>query len=285
MKHYIRPKIRTILIFVVGLLLLTLITACSSNKTPNTASLPEVFKRENTNTEVSTSLETTVSTPTPKNSQTENIPQPAPEQPTFYPVVRVIDGDTLEVYINGQTEKVRLIGVDTPETVHPSKPVECFGIEASNKAKAILEGKSVRLESDPSQGDRDKYQRLLRYVFLEDNTNFNQMMIKQGYAHEYTYNLPYKYQAEFKQAEEKARTNKAGLWADGVCDSPEPADPQQPEHQKNTGNCRCDSNIYNCVDFSTQAEAQALFECCGGTSNDVHKLDRDGDGKVCESLP
>ncbi|MFC1509843.1 thermonuclease family protein, partial [Candidatus Omnitrophota bacterium] len=171
---------------------------------------------------------------------------PSPDKSDLYPVTRVIDGDTLEVSINGQTEKVRLIGIDTPESVHPSKPVECFGMEASNKAKETLEGQQVRLESDQSQGDRDKYQRLLRYVFLENGTNFNKMMIEQGYAHEYTYNSPYKYQTEFIKAEKQARTNKAGFWADGACESPEtettPA--PQPEQTKNTGDCRCESNIY-----------------------------------------
>lgn len=120
---------------------------------------------------------------------------------TFYNVIKVVDGDTLSVNIDGKTQTLRLIGIDTPETVHPSKPVECFGIEASNKAKQILNGQSVRIEKDQTQGDYDKYNRLLAYVFLRDGTNFNQMMIEEGYAYEYTYNLPYKYQFEFKQAE------------------------------------------------------------------------------------
>lgn len=132
-------------------------------------------------------------------------------------VIRVIDGDTVEVVVNGKKESIRLIGVDTPEVHDPRKPVQCFGKEAWDKAKELLHGKQVRLESDASQGDRDKYNRLLRYVFLEDGTFVNKALVSQGYAHEYTYRIPYTYQIEFQQAENDAREQKKGLWADGVC--------------------------------------------------------------------
>ena len=134
-----------------------------------------------------------------------------------YKVVKVVDGDTLDVSINGKTEAIRLIGINTPETVDPRKPVECFGKEASNKAKELLAGKTVGLQNDPTQGERDKYGRLLRYVTLADGTSFNKLMISQGYAYEYTYNKPYKYQAEYKQAQKTASANKKGLWADTTC--------------------------------------------------------------------
>lgn len=131
-------------------------------------------------------------------------------------VVRVIDGDTIEVSLNSKKEMVRLIGIDAAETVDPRKTIECFGIKASNKAKEILNGKIVKLESDSTQGDKDKYGRILRYVFL-DNINFNQLMISEGYAHEYTYqNNPYKYQLEFIEAQKSASENKKGLWADVI---------------------------------------------------------------------
>jgi micrococcal nuclease len=138
---------------------------------------------------------------------------PTPNQKLF-DVVKVVDGDTIDVSVNGTIERMRLIGINTPETVDPRKPVECFGVEASSKAKSLLGGKKVVLESDSSQGEKDKYGRLLRYVFLEDGTNFNLTMIKEGYAYEYTCNTPYKYQLEFKKAQKEAETNKAGLWGD-----------------------------------------------------------------------
>ena len=133
-------------------------------------------------------------------------------------VTRVVDGDTIIVNADGETQKIRLIGVDTPEVVDPRKLVQCFGEEASAKTKATLLNNRVRLESDSSQGDRDKYDRLLRYVFLEDGINFNLLLIKEGFAHEYTYRLPYKYQDQFKQAQKNARLQEKGLWAKGVCE-------------------------------------------------------------------
>lgn len=202
----------------------------------------------------------------------------------LFEVVKVVDGDTVAVQIGDESETLRLIGIDTPETVHPSKPVECMGVEASNKAKELLDGKMVSLEADETQGERDKYQRLLRYVYLEDGTNFNKLMIEEGLANEYTYSVPYKYQSEFKEAETSARGNKKGLWADGVCDNyTEPEDDEEEEEEVIT-DCECSSNTYNCSDFKTQAEAQALFDCCGGVANDIHKLDQDNNGDACESL-
>ena len=205
----------------------------------------------------------------------------------LYQVVKVVDGDTISVNMDGKTETLRLIGINTPETVDPRKPVECFGKEASDKAKQLLTGKKVRLGNDATQGERDKYQRLLRYVWLEDGTFFNKLMIGEGYAYEYTYNTPYKYQEEFKQAEVDARTTKKGLWADNVCDQTKiqtltPAIINQPA---DTSKINCSSNTYNCTNFKTQKEAQQVFDSCGGVKNDIHKLDSDKDGIVCESLP
>ena len=147
-------------------------------------------------------------------NQTEEENDIAPER---HEIVKVVDGDTLDVSIEGKTERLRLIGIDTPETVDPRKSVQCFGKEASNRAKELLEGEFVSLESDETQGERDKYKRLLRYVFLPDGTNFNLYMITEGYAHEYTYDEPYKYQADFKQAEIDARAQNKGLWSPTTC--------------------------------------------------------------------
>ncbi len=137
-----------------------------------------------------------------------------------YLVTRVVDGDTFDVLINGKTERIRSIGMDTPETVDPRKPVQCFGKEASKKTTELLLNKKVRLEADPTQGERDKYNRLLRYTHREDGLFFNKWMIENGYAHEYTYNILYKYQPEFKEAQRVAREKQFGLWAPDVCASP-----------------------------------------------------------------
>ena len=147
-------------------------------------------------------------------SQTDIIEVSAEKERETARVLRVIDGDTIEVDLNNKKEMIRLIGIDAPETVDPRKIIECFGKEASEKAKEILNGKIITLESDPTQGNRDKYGRLLRYVFINE-LNINKLMISEGFAHEYTYqSSPYKYQSEFENAQRKAKENKVGLWSE-----------------------------------------------------------------------
>lgn len=133
-------------------------------------------------------------------------------------VTRVVDGDTLDVLRDGRTERLRLIGVDTPEVVDSQKPVECFGREAHDRARELLDGQVVGLEADPSQGDRDQFGRLLRYVWLPDGRLANYVMVFEGYAREYTFDLPYKYQDAFKAAQQDARTKNRGFWSPATCD-------------------------------------------------------------------
>ena len=159
-------------------------------------------------------------------------------------VERVVDGDTF-VLEDGQ--RVRLIGVDTPESVHPDKSKNTeFGKEASAFAKEALEGKRVILEKDVS--DTDRYGRLLRYVYLEDGTFFNEYLVKEGYAKVYTYPPDVKFSDVFVEAERYARENNKGLWAlddEGESDSSgkekEPPESVEPNENgtttdKNTGN-------------------------------------------------
>ena len=131
-------------------------------------------------------------------------------------VVRVVDGDTIVVRIGDREEKVRLIGVDTPETVHPNKPVEFFGKEASAFTRQLVDGKRVVLRDELSGQDRDSYGRLLRYVFLEDGTHINAEIIKQGYGHAYliwtSIKFPYSRMEEFRGYERQARKQGLGLW-------------------------------------------------------------------------
>lgn len=134
-----------------------------------------------------------------------------------YSVVRVVDGDTIVVSKNGLETKVRMIGINTPESVDPRKTVQCFGLEASHKTKELLEGQTVRLTLDPTQSATDKYGRTLAYVYRSDGLLINQELIQQGYAYEYTYKLPYQFQKEFKTLEKTARENGYGLWAASTC--------------------------------------------------------------------
>ncbi len=217
-----------------------------------------------------------------------------PQQHGPYRVVKVVDGDTVAVDIEGKSTTLRLIGLDTPETVDPRTTVQCFGREASDEAKRLLTGTSVHLEYDPSQGlpssakasegTVDKYNRTLAYIYMEDGALFNEYMIAEGFGHEYTYGTPYTYQARFKAAEESARAQKKGLWAENACaDYPTSAIHPAPHTSVPTGEYVCSRNAYNCSDFTTRAEAQAAYDAC--RPGDIHKLDSDGDGDACETLP
>ena len=123
-------------------------------------------------------------------------------------VAEVVDGDTI-VLEDGTT--VRYIGIDTPETVDPRRGVQCFGPEASKANKLLVEGQRVRLVADVE--DRDKYGRMLRYVYLADGTFVNLELVRQGYAPAYTYPPNVAYTEEFRTAAREARAAKRGLWA------------------------------------------------------------------------
>ena len=127
-------------------------------------------------------------------------------------VVRVIDGDTIVISPN---EKVRLIGVDTPETVHPNQMVQCFGKEAKEFTRSMTERKSIRLvldDANAARHHRDRYGRTLAYVYFDDGTMLNAELIRRGYAHAYT-RFPFRYVVEFRQLERIARSQVVGLWA------------------------------------------------------------------------
>jgi micrococcal nuclease len=139
------------------------------------------------------------------------------EPEASYLITATVDGDTVKASIDGKTETIRLIGVDTPETKDPRKKVQCFGEQAAAYTKTSLLQKRVTLESDESQDNRDKYGRLLRYIILDDGTNFNSSLIKQGYAYEYTYRIPYSYQSLFKANQAEAAAAQRGLWSPNTC--------------------------------------------------------------------
>lgn len=129
------------------------------------------------------------------------------EQETMVNVRKVIDGDTIEI---AGGKRIRYIGIDTPEIHHPKKPVECFGQEAAEFNRNLVEGKEVRLEKDVSETDR--YGRLLRYVYIGDLL-VNDYLVRQGYAHAVTFPPDVKYADRFRLAEQEARVNNRGLWS------------------------------------------------------------------------
>ncbi len=137
-------------------------------------------------------------------------PYPVPANLQEAKVVRVVDGDTIHVEIKGKRQTLRYIGINTPETVDPRRPVEFFGKEAGQKNKELVGGKTVKLEKDVSETDR--YGRLLRYVYVS-STFVNAELVKLGYAQAATFPPDVKYAELFRQLEREARENKRGLWA------------------------------------------------------------------------
>ena len=160
-----------------------------------------------------------------------------------YKIIKIVDGDTIVVVKNpdpsnadsdkretqnpdsnydgekkyGKEYKVRLLGINTPESVDPRRPVECFGVEASNYMKEVSEYQDVYMETDDTQSKYDKYGRLLAYVYIDDGQMLNRKMIAEGYAYEYTYDGAYKYQKDFKDLQRYAKNNSKGLWASSTC--------------------------------------------------------------------
>lgn len=189
-------------------------------------------------------------------------------------VTRVIDGDTIEVQMNGSVYPVRYIGMDTPELPH-----ECYAREATDKNCELVLHKTVRLEKDVRETDH--YGRMLRYVYVGD-TFVNAELVRLGYAMVYTVPPDVKYADYFLQLQQEARDARRGLWS--ACawpPTPSPTAPSEPQPA-----CDCSYNRYNCSDFDTQAAAQACYDYCLTTVGfDVHRLDGDHDGIACESNP
>ena len=126
-------------------------------------------------------------------------------------VVRVVDGDTIKVAIDGRTDRVRYIGVDTPETVKPGTPVQCFGHQASARNAALVAGQEVRLV--PDREARDRYGRLLAYVYrTSDDLFVNAALVRDGYARTLTIPPNERYAARFRQLQAEARAGRRGLW-------------------------------------------------------------------------
>ncbi|MEA2574457.1 MAG: micrococcal nuclease [Chloroflexia bacterium] len=218
--------------------------------------------------------------------------------------MRVIDGDTIEVLVQGRQARVRLIGMDAPET---SQGSACYGKEATEKVEQLLAPVGERLLMEKDVSETDRYGRLLRYVWYETSSGpvmLNLELVKQGYARIATFPPDVKYEATFVQAEMVAREQKLGLWGD--CSRPtEPpaatatlaaqpastvAEPPAASDTTVPGGSttlRYDPNgpDRDCGDFATQAEAQVFFEAAGGPGSDPHRLDGDHDGVACESLP
>ncbi len=143
-------------------------------------------------------------------------PTIAIDEDLYYPVISILDGDTFKVQVNEKETKeitVRMLGIDTPETVDPRKPAQCYGREASNETRSLLSGQKVQLKLNPTREVRDKFGRYLAYVYREDGLFVNGYLLKEGFAREYTYGKAYEMQREFRKLEREAEKQDKGLWS------------------------------------------------------------------------
>ncbi|MFB9974348.1 hypothetical protein FPQ10_10325 [Allobacillus sp. SKP2-8] len=275
----------------------------NTNEESDSSSVNKQEENQQNNTENKNDSNTSNDESTNESTDSESDKSPSNEaKGTTATVTRVVDGDTIEINLNGMIESVRLLLVDTPETVHPSLPVQKFGPEASSFAKKMLSGKKVQVEYDGPK--RDKYGRLLAYLWV-DGKNFNEMLLREGLARlAYVYDPPYTHMSSFTKAQSEAVNAKRGIWSiegyvqsDGFNTVESETETKQSNNSStaSTETNASGSSAYNgpynphgkdrdCGDFDKQKGAQAFFEAAGGPEQDPHRLDRDGDGTVCESL-
>ena len=194
-------------------------------------------------------------------------------------MVRVVDGDNIDVLVDRAKQRVRHIGIDTPETVHPTRGGGLNGREASERNRELVLGQTVYLEKDVSETDR--YGRILRYVWVNDDTMVNAVLVAEGYAQVSTYPPDVKYADQFLQLQREARAAGRGLWGQAPATPTPKAAPHQVCHPSYEGAC-LDPNASD-------------YDCAGGSGDgplytgrvrvvgpDVFGLDRDGDGIGCQ---
>jgi micrococcal nuclease len=159
-------------------------------------------------------------------------------------VIKVIDGDTVKIRFGGRDETVRLLLIDTPETVHPTKPEQPFGREASNFMKKLLPA-GVQIQVEPGIGERDKYGRLLAYFYVKDQM-INKMLLEKGLARvAYVYAPNTKYIDEFREVEKEAKNKEAGIWSIENYATSQGFDDSKAERIKNQASDKKDNSCEN----------------------------------------
>lgn len=221
--------------------------ALAASATPSAAAAPAPSAAPSS----SAPTPTVSATPTPKPSPSAK-PKPAAAAPALLAVVGVVDGDTIKVRVGGVTERVRVIGIDTPEL----KGGECYAQQASSRMQSLVQSTKVRLVRDRSQDDRDRYGRLLRHVQLADGRQVAKILIAGGYGEEYTYDRAYSGQAAYRAAEKAAREAGKGIWSSG-CLAPRPPAPG--------GQCLIKGNI--------ASDGEKIYHVPGQQYYDVTKID------------
>ncbi len=207
----------------------------------------------------------------------------------LYAVIRVVDGDTVHVAYHGDAD-VRIIGINTPETVDPFEPVECGGPVASAEAHRLLDGRRVHLVFDSSQGRVDKYGRTLAYLVVPGIGDYGRFMVRHGFAFEYTYDTAYHHRGSYLAAQSYARGHRLGVW--GHCGGTLRPLHQRSHHSSATHaaspqSSRCTPGYSPCLPVVADWDCQQLekkgLAPVRVTGSDPYGLDEDGDGWGCES--
>lgn len=260
----------------------------------------EAAQGEKEGTQVSANASTTSQASTTTMISTTTTMRPTRRSAS---VIAVVEGDTVSVTIDGHTEVVRIIGMDSPETRIPGIPVQCYGPEATSRAVELLPaGQNVTVEVDTSQEERDGEHRMLAYLWLHDGRLFSEVMLGEGFAHEHA-GQPYAHHAAHIAARDAARSAGRGLWNPATCGgdtsgpatttttAPPPTTPPatvppstsppptaaRPAPTTTSPSAR-GSSYANC----TEARAAGAAPLYRGEPGYAPKLDRDGDGIACE---
>ena len=291
---------RVELLLAVLLATVLLATCGAEEQSKEKAAPPETTAETTAKTTV---LETTAETTVQAVAPTAPVEEEDADQDSYdATVTRVVDGDTVEISpaVGGITD-LRFIGVDTPETKEPGCAPQPYGQEASAFTQAQLGGEQVGLEFDVEKTDR--YGRLLAYVYPQDGEMFNETLLEEGYAQVATFPPNVRYADHFLEAQHAARETGRGLWGlspeelaqqtdrgNGIggtgCTPLTPPPPPEPQPipelvpEPSPKAPALPKGDVDCEDFATKAEAQVYL-----LPGDPHRLDRDGDGQACDSLP
>ena len=236
----LKPLTKGISIGIIVIAFYTILFAFSSETTNQVGSL-NTTRNNNVNEQTISNSETTEQVNTNSTNTSVSDDNTNTFNTKLYKVIRVVDGDTLIIDYNGTEERVRLIGVDTPESVHPNEEKNTkFGKKASEFSKNYLENKEVTLEFDVQE--RDQYGRLLAYVYL-NNVMYNKTLLQEGYAKIATYPPNVKYVDDFTAIQEEARNNKKGLWGYETTSNTSKASPKTSSSNTTTTNTTTTSTV------------------------------------------
>ena len=273
-----RPRLGLV---VLGLLLLVASAACA----PSDGGSPTVHPpTSSVTTSRAVNAPTDGASAGPRKQRTRHL-RPRGPVSQGWTVTRVVDGDTVVVSRGVRERTLRLIGIDTPETVAPGEAVKCYGPEASAFAQRQLAGSHVTLEFDRSQGRLDRYGRTLAYLWQNrpgPDGLFNWRAVRAGFAQEYTYDTAYAWQRLFQRAERAARSDDRGLWAADTCNG-NIDKPDQKLTITSPGKGGCASGYRPCLPIRRDLDCADVNGPVRVTGQDQYQLDADGDGRACES--